>query len=410
MERRVVVTGLGAITPIGNSVDAAWDSMINGRCGIGEITYFDTSDYKAKLDAEVKDFNARDWMEKSDTLRSDRNAQFAVASAVQAVADSGIEGTLDPARFAVYFGSGIGGIQTFTAEMDKLRSRGPGRVSPYFVPMMIANMAAGMIAIRFNCQNAALPAVTACASGSNAIGEALRAIRHGYADAAITGGTEAAITEPGVAGFVNMQALTTATDPAAASLPFDRRRAGFVIGEGAGALILEEYEHAVRRGARIYAEICGYGSTCDAYHITAPRPDADGGRRAMVEAMQEAGYRPGEIVYINAHGTGTPLNDKGETLAIKGALGEEEARKSLISSTKSMTGHMLGAAGAIEAIACIKALDTGIIPPTINLLEPDPDCDLDYVPNTARSVKADLALSNSLGFGGHNACLAFRRI
>ncbi len=410
MERRVVVTGLGAITPIGNSVDAAWDSMINGRCGIGEITYFDTSDYKAKLDAEVKDFNARDWMEKSDTLRSDRNAQFAVASAVQAVADSGIEGTLDPARFAVYFGSGIGGIQTFTAEMDKLRSRGPGRVSPYFVPMMIANMAAGMIAIRFNCQNAALPAVTACASGSNAIGEALRAIRHGYADAAITGGTEAAITEPGVAGFVNMQALTTATDPAAASLPFDRRRAGFVIGEGAGALILEEYEHAVRRGARIYAEICGYGSTCDAYHITAPRPDADGGRRAMVEAMQEAGYRPGEIVYINAHGTGTPLNDKGETLAIKGALGEEEARKALISSTKSMTGHMLGAAGAIEAIACIKALDTGIIPPTINLLEPDPDCDLDYVPNTARSVKADLALSNSLGFGGHNACLAFRRI
>ncbi len=408
--RRVVVTGLGAITPIGNSVDEAWNAMAAGKCGIGEITYFNTENYKAKLDAEVKDFNARDWMEKADTLRSDRNAQFAIASAVQAMADSGIEGTIDPERLAVYFGSGIGGIQTFTAEMDKLRSRGPGRVSPYFVPMMIANMAAGMIAIRFNCQNAALPAVTACASGSNAIGEAVRAIRHGYADAAISGGTEAAITEPGVAGFINMQALSIATDPNAASLPFDRRRAGFVIGEGAAALILEEYDHAVKRGAKIYGEICGYGSTCDAYHITAPRPDADGGRRAMVEAMKEAGYKAGESVYINAHGTGTPLNDKGETLAIKGALGEEEARKAVISSTKSMTGHMLGAAGAIEAIACLKALETGIIPPTINLLEPDPECDLDYVPNTAREKRIDIALSNSLGFGGHNACLAFRRV
>ncbi len=408
--RRVVVTGLGAITPIGNSVAEAWNSMIEGRCGIGEITYFDTTAYKAKLDAEVKNFNARDWMEKADTLRSDRFAQFAIASAVQAVEESGVIGTLPPERVAVYFGSGIGGIQTFTTEHNKLRDRGPGRVSPFFVPMMIANMAAGMIAIRFNCQNAALPAVTACASGSNAIGEALRAIRHGYADAAITGGAEAAITEAGVAGFVNMQALSTATDPNAASLPFDKRRAGFVIGEGAAALILEEYEHAVKRGAKIYGEIIGYGSTCDAYHITAPRPDADGGRRAMVEAMKEAGYRSGESVYINAHGTGTPLNDKGETIAIKGALGEEEARKAVISSTKSMTGHMLGAAGAIEAIACLKALETDIIPPTINLLEPDPECDLDYVPNTAREKRIDLALSNSLGFGGHNACLAFRRV
>ena len=408
--RRVVVTGLGAITPIGNSVQDAWNSMVEGRCGIGEITYFDTTNYKAKLDAEVKDFNARDWMEKADTLRSDRFAQFAIASAVQAVEESGVIGTLPPERVAVYFGSGIGGIQTFTTEHNKLLERGPGRVSPFFVPMMIANMAAGMIAIRFNCQNAALPAVTACASGSNAIGEAVRAIRHGYADAAITGGTEAAITEPGVAGFINMQALSTATDPNAASHPFDKRRAGFVIGEGAAALILEEYEHAVKRGAKIYGEIVGYGSTCDAYHITAPRPDADGGRRAMVEAMQEAGYKAGESVYINAHGTGTPLNDKGETIAIKKALGEEDARKAVISSTKSMTGHMLGAAGAIEAIACLKALETGIIPPTINLLEPDPDCDLDYVPNTAREKKIDIALSNSLGFGGHNACLAFRRV
>ena len=408
--RRVVVTGLGAITPIGNSVDAAWDSMINGRCGIGEITYFDTTDYKAKLDAEVKDFNARDWMEKSDMLRSDRFAQFAIASSVQAVEESGIIGTLDPERIAVYFGSGIGGIQTFTTEHNKLLQRGPGRVSPFFVPMMIANMAAGMIAIRFNCQNAALPAVTACASGSNAIGEALRVIRHGYADAVITGGTEAAITEPGVAGFINMQALSTATDPNAASLPFDRRRAGFVIGEGSATLVLEEYEHAVKRGAKIYGEVVGYGSTCDAYHITAPRPDADGGRRAMIEAMKEGGYKAGESVYINAHGTGTPLNDKGETIAIKGALGEEDARKAVISSTKSMTGHMLGAAGAIEAIACLKALETGIIPPTINLLEPDPECDLDYVPLTARDARMDIAISTSLGFGGHNAVIAFRRV
>ena len=407
--RRVVVTGLGAITPIGNSVDEAWNAMAAGKCGIGEITYFNTENYKAKLDAEVKDFNARDWMEKADTLRSDRNAQFAIASAVQAMADSGIEGTIDPERLAVYFGSGIGGIQTFTAEMDKLRSRGPGRVSPYFVPMMIANMAAGMIAIRFNCQNAALPAVTACASGSNAIGEAVRAIRHGYADAAISGGMEAAITEPGVAGFINMQALSIATDPNAASLPFDRRRAGFVIGEGAAALILEEYEHAVKRGAKIYGEICGYGSTCDAYHITAPRPDADGGRRAMVEAMKEAGYKAGESVYINAHGTGTPLNDKGETLAIKGALGEEEARKAVISSTKSMTGHMLGATGAVELIASTLALVNGIVPPTIGLTDPDPECDLDYTPNTARKADLTIAMSNTLGFGGHNATVALRK-
>lgn len=408
--RRVVVTGLGAITPIGNSVEEAWNGMVEGRCGIGEITYFDTTDYKAKLDAEVKNFNARDWMEKSDTLRSDRFAQFAIAAAVQAVEESGIIGTLPPERIGVYFGSGIGGIQTFTAEHNKLLQRGPGRVSPFFVPMMIPNMAAGMIAIRFNCQNAALPAVTACASGSNAIGEAVRAIRHGYADAIISGGAEAAISEPGVAGFINMQALSTATDPNAASLPFDKRRAGFVIGEGAGALILEEYEHAVKRGAKIYGEVTGYGSTCDAYHITAPRPDADGGRRAMVEAMKESGYKAEESVYVNAHGTGTPLNDKGETIAIKGALGEEEARKAVISSTKSMTGHMLGAAGAIEAIACLKALETSVIPPTINLIEPDPECDLDYVPNTAREKKIDIALSNSLGFGGHNACLAFRRV
>ena len=408
--RRVVVTGMGVISPIGNSVDACWDSMVNGVNGIGPITYFDTTNYKAKLAAEVKDFDPEAYMEKSDVLRSDRYAQFAMGAACQAVEESGVIGTLPPDRIAVYFGSGIGGMSTFSAEYDKLRNRGPHRVSPFFVPMMIPNMAAGMIAIRFNCQGAAMPSVTACASGSNAIGEALRAIRHGYADAVITGGAEASITEIGVAGFINMQALSVAEKPNEASLPFDSRRGGFVIGEGAAALVLEEYEHAKARGAKIYGELCGYGSTCDAYHITAPRPDADGGTRAMVQALNEAGYTGTESVYINAHGTGTPLNDKAETVAIKQALGEEKARKALVSSTKSMTGHMLGAAGAIEAVACLKALETGIIPPTINLQCPDPACDLNYVPNTAVRAHIDLAVSNSLGFGGHNASLAFKRI
>lgn len=408
--RRVVVTGMGAITPVGKNVQECWDNMIAGYNGIGPITLFDTTDYKAKLGAEVKDFNPRDYMEKSDVLRSDRFAQFGVAAACQAVEESGIIGTLPPERLAVYFGSGIGGIRTFTAEHTKLITRGPQRVSPYFVPMLIANMAASMIAIRFNCQGAALPAVTACASGSNAIGEALRVIRHGYADAVITGGSEAAISECGVAGFINMHALSVASDPNMASLPFDSRRNGFVIGEGGAALVLEEYEHAVKRNARIYGEVCGYGSTCDAYHITAPLPDASGGARAMREALDEAGYDGHEVMYINAHGTGTPLNDVAETKAIKSALGEENARRAYISSTKSMTGHMLGAAGAIEAVACLKTLETGIIAPTINLLEPDPECDLNYVPNKAVKADIKLALSNSLGFGGHNACLVFRKV
>ena len=408
--RRVVVTGLGVISPVGNTVDECWNNLINGVHGIGPITYFDTTNYKAKLAAEVKNFDPKAYMEKSETLRSDLFAQYAVAAASQAVEESGVIGTLPPDRVAVYFGSGIGGMRTFGGEYEKLIKRGPNRVSPFFVPMLIANMAAGMIAIRYNCQGPALPAVTACASGSNAIGEALRTIRHGYADAVITGGAEASITEIGVAGFVNMQALSTSEDPDAASLPFDARRGGFVIGEGGAALVLEEYEHAKARSAKIYGELVGYGSTCDAYHITAPRPDADGGARAMIQALEEAGYTGSESVYVNAHGTGTPLNDAGETLAIKKALGEDNAYKALVSSTKSMTGHMLGAAGAIEAIVCLKALETGIIPPTIHLLEPDPKCDLNYVPNTAVRANIDLALSNSLGFGGHNASLAFKRI
>ena len=323
--------------------------------------------------------------------------------------ESGVIGTLPPERVAVYFGSGIGGIRTFTEEHNKLLARGPKRVSPYFIPMLIANMAAGMIAIRFNCRGAAMPSVTACASGTNAIGEAMRAIRHGYADAVITGGSEAAITECGVAGFINMQALSTSEDPNAACLPFDKRRGGFVIGEGGAALVLEEYEHAVKRGAKIYGEVCGYGATCDAFHITAPRPDGSAGARAIQLALQEAGHQAGERVYINAHGTGTPMNDSLETQVVKLALGEEEAKKAYMSSTKSMTGHMLGAAGAIEALACLKALNEGILPPTINLLDPDPACDLNYVPNQAIHTEVDLVLSNSLGFGGHNACIALDR-
>lgn len=408
--RRVVVTGLGAVTPLGNNVKDTWDGLKNGKCGIAQITQFDTEKFKAKLAAEVKDFDPKEYLEVNEVLRTDRYAQLAVAAAKQAVDESGIEGNVEPERFAVMFGTGIGGIGTFEREHTKLMEKGPRRVSPLFIPMMIGNMAAGMIAIRHDCRGSAMPAVTACASGSNAIGEALRLIRHGYADAVITGGAESTITPSAVAGFVNMQALSTSQDPDAASLPFDKRRGGFVMGEGSVALILEEYEHAKMRGAKIYGEVCGYGSTCDAYHITAPHPDARGGAQAMMDAMREAGYTDEDKVYVNAHGTGTHMNDLIETIAIKKALGEEAAGNALVSSTKSMTGHMLGAAGAIEAMACLLALEEGIIPPTINLKEPDEECDLNYVPNKAVKADITLALSNSLGFGGHNACLAFRRV
>ena len=408
--RRVVVTGLGAITPVGNNAKDTWESLKNGKNGIGSISLFDTEKLKAKLAAEVKGFDPKEYLEVNDVLRTDRYAQFAVAAAQQAVDESGVEGTVEPERFAVFFGTGIGGIGTFEKEHTKLMERGPRRVSPLFVPMMIANMAAGMIAIRHDCRGTAMPAVTACASGSNAIGEAMRMIRHGYADAVITGGAEASINASAVAGFANMLALSTSENPDEASLPFDKRRAGFVIGEGAVALVLEEYEHAKERGAKIYGEVCGYGSTCDAYHITAPHPEARGGARAMTDAMGEAGYSEEDLVYVHAHGTGTPMNDVVETLAIKKALGEEAARKAYVSSTKSMTGHMLGAAGALEALACLQALNEGIIPPTINLLEQDEECDLNCVPNSALKADITLALSNSLGFGGHNACLAFRKV
>ena len=406
--KRVAVTGLGVISPVGNDVPTFWNALCSGTCGIGPITKFDAADYPVKLAAEVRDFDPRQYMEKLDIMHSDVYTHFAMAAACQAVADSGIEGTVDSERLGVYLGSGIGGIATFMAEHSKLLNRGPRRVSPYFIPMMIPNMASSMIAMRYHFHGPAMPMVTACASGTNAIGEALRLIRHGYADAMVAGGAEATVNALAAAGFSNMQALSPSEDPNAASLPFDVRRAGFVMGEGAGVLVLEELEHAKQRGATIYAELTGYGSTCDAYHITSPDPSAAESARAIADAWRETSLDT-DRVYFNAHGTGTPMNDRIETLAIKKALGEDRARRITISSTKSMTGHMLGAAGGAEAVASVLALRDGIAPPTINLTQPDPDCDLDYTPLTAKHADFDVALSSSLGFGGHNACLAFRK-
>ena len=406
--KRVAVTGLGVISPVGNDVPAFWNALCSGTCGIGPITKFDATDYPVKLAAEVRDFDPRQYMEKLDILHSDVYTHFAMAAACQAVADSGIAGTLDAERVGVYIGSGIGGIATFMTEHSKLLNRGPRRVSPYFIPMMIPNMASSMIAMRYHFHGPAMPMVTACASGTNAIGEALRIIRHGYADAMVAGGAEATVNALAAAGFSNMQALSPSEDPNAASLPLDVRRAGFVMGEGAGILVLEELEHAKQRGATIYAELTGYGSTCDAYHITSPDPSAAESARAIADAWRETSLDT-DRVYFNAHGTGTPMNDRIETLAIKKALGEDRARRITISSTKSMTGHMLGAAGGAEAVASVLALRDGIAPPTINLTQPDPDCDLDYTPLTAKHADFDVALSSSLGFGGHNACLAFRK-
>ena len=409
--RRVVITGLGCVTPIGNDVPTFWESLKNGKCGIGPITHFDTTDYKVKVAGEVKGFDPLQYMEKSEIRKFDVFCWYAMAAATQAVEESGIKDTLPPQRIGTYFGSGIGGMSTFAEEQKVLMEKGPRRVSPFFVPGMIINMAGGLIAIKYNFQGASIPIVTACATGNNAIGEAYRAIKHGYLDAVLTGGAEAAIIPIGVAGFSNMKALSTTEDPAAACVPFDARRNGFVMGEGAGALVLEEYEHAVARGAKIYGELCGYGVSCDAHHITAPHPEGLGGAAALTMALEEAGgCEDFSKLYINAHGTSTPLNDSGETKAIKKALGEEAAHKCMVSSTKSMTGHMLGAAGAVEAIASVLAVKEGIVPPTIGYQKPDPECDLDYVPNVAREAQVDLALSASLGFGGHNAYLAFRRV
>ena len=369
---RVVVTGLGVLSPVGNDVAAFWQSLIEGKCGIGPITAFDTTEYKVKIAAEVKDFDPLQYLDKAEARKQDRFSQFAVAAASQAMADSGLESgsNIDSFRLGVYIGTGTGGMQSFLTESAKLLEKGPSRTSPFFIPMMIGNMAAGNVALRFHAQGPSLPIMTACATSTNAIGEAYRTIKHGYADAVIAGGAEATIVSLAVSGFTNCMALTQNPDPTCASVPFDKRRNGFVMGEGAGVIILEEYEHAVARGAHIYGEVCGYGNTNDAHHMTAPDPDAKGSSRAIQMAVEEAGLTDTDQIYINAHGTSTPLNDKTETKAIKLALGEETARKAHISSTKSMTGHMLGAAGGVEAIATVLALQYGIIPPTIGFYFP----------------------------------------
>ncbi len=408
---RVVISGLGVISPVGCDINSYWNNLCAGYCGIGQITKFDASEYKAKLAAEVRDFNPSLYFsDKNEIRRLDLFAQYAIGAASQAVEDSGICGNIDSDRFGVYVGSGIGGINTFVSETEKLFNRGPSKVSPFFIPMMIGNMAAGLIAIRYNAQGPCLPVVTACATSTHTIGEAFRAIKYGHADAIIAGGTEATINPLAIAGFINCMALSCSSDPLCASIPFDRRRDGFIMGEGAAVLILEEYNHAIKRGAKIYAEICGYGNTCDAYHITAPAAEPVCGARAVKLAAEEGGILDNGLMYINAHGTSTPLNDKCETQAIKMAFGNERAYNSYVSSTKSMTGHMLGAAGAIESAACVLALRDGIVPPTIGYIEPDPECDLNYVPNKSVRADIDCAVSISLGFGGHNACVAFKKI
>lgn len=409
--KRVVITGMGIISPIGNDIPSFWNSLTAGVCGIGPITAFDTTAYKVKLAAEVKNFDPLLYMEKQEIRKQDQFSQYAVAAASQAMSDSGLQSgeNIDPFRLGVYIGTGTGGMQTFLVESEKLLEKGPSRTSPFFIPMMISNMASGNVALKFQAKGPSLPIMTACATSTNAIGEAYRTIKHGYADAIIAGGTEATIVTLAVSGFTNCMALTQNPDAASASIPFDKRRSGFVMGEGAGVIVLEEYEHAAARGAHIYGEVCGYGNTNDAYHMTAPDPDALGSSRAIQMAVEEAGIRDTDEIYINAHGTSTPINDKTETKAIKLALGEAVARKAHISSTKSMTGHMLGAAGGVEAIATVLALKNGVIPPTIGYAERDPECDLDYTPNRAVQAAVTLGLSTSLGFGGHNGCLAFRK-
>lgn len=401
---------MGVVSPVGNDLETTWNNLINGVCGIAPITSFDTSDLPVKIAAELKDFDPIALgVDKAFVKRNDRFAIYAMAAAAQAM--KGNEDLqLDPSRLGVYIGSGIGGFDTILREITKMNAEGPRWVSPLMIPTMIGNMASGSVAIRYNAQGPCVPIVTACATGTHSIGEAYRAIKHGYADAIISGGCEAGINRISIAGFANCKALTKAEDPMRASLPFNKNRAGFVIAEGAGIVLLEEYEHAKQRGATIYGEICGYGNSCDAYHSTAPRPDGTTQSLAIKQALDEAQFKPGESIYINAHGTGTPMNDSGETKAIKIAMGEEEARKAHISSTKSEMGHALGAAGGIELVAAVMALNTGIIPPTIGLDEPDPECDLDYTPNKAVKADLDLAISNSLGFGGHNACVAVRKV
>ena len=411
--RRVVVTGTGVISPVGNDVQTYWKNLLDGVCGIDFIKSFPTDDLPVKIAGEVKDFVPADYgIEPPFARKQDMFTLYAVAAAWQAVRQSGLDsgegGNIDPFRFGVYVGSGIGGFQTIMRETEKILTEGPKWVSPLFIPTMIANIAAGNIAIRNKACGPCLPVVTACATSTHAIGEAFRAIKYGHADAIITGGTEAAVIPIAIAGFANAKALSRAEDPKYASLPFNKNRGGFVLAEGAAMLVLEEYEHSKARGAEILAEVCGYGNTCDAYHVTAPRPDGSTQSAAIRMALDEAGYTSDDVLYINAHGTGTALNDVSETAAFKLALGDD-AYKAHVSSTKGSTGHMLGAAGAVEAIAAVLALKNGVVPPTVNLDEVDPECDLDYTPNVPVEAELTIAISDSLGFGGHNGCVAFRK-
>ncbi len=409
MRKRVVITGMGAITPIGNDVDSFWKNLCDGKSGIGRITRFDPEKYDTQIAAEVKDFDPQNYVDKKEIKRMDRYTQFAMAAAKMAVEDADLDWSRENSqRFGVILGTGVGGLETMEKQAVILHTKGPRRVSPFFIPMMIANMAADQISIAYGAKGMNSTVVTACASGTNAIGEAYRAIREGYADIMITGGAEAAVTPLSLAGFSSMKALSRRNDePQKACRPFDKDRDGFVLGEGAGVLVLESYGHAMKRGARILAEMAGYGLTGDAYHITAPAPEGEGGARAMKEALDDGNMAPGDIDYINAHGTSTEYNDKTETSAIKSVFGD--ATKVAVSSTKSMTGHLLGAAGGIEAIVLIKALQDQFIPATMNYSTPDPECDLDYVPNHGRKATITADMSNSFGFGGQNACIVMKK-
>jgi len=409
MERRVVITGMGAITPIGNTVEEFWKGLKEGKCGIEEITLFDTTGYKVKLAGEVKDYLPEEHFDRKSAKRLDRFTQFAMMAAREAMKDSGLtKENMDMHRLGVVVASGIGGLKTIEEQNRNLVEKGPDRVSPMYIPMSIVNMAAGNIAIDVGAKGESYCVVTACASATHSIGESYRMIKHGYQDAILTGGAEASITPTGIAGFANMKALTQVADKQRASIPFDKERSGFVMGEGAGILVLEELEHAQKRGATIYAEVVGYGASSDAYHITSPAPNGEGGARAMINAMQDAHIQPAQIDYINAHGTSTQLNESCETMAIKTALGEE-ASKVMVSSTKGNTGHLLGAAGGVEAIACVKAILDSFVPPTIHYKVPDEACDLDIVPNVGRKAKVEYAMSNSLGFGGHNSSIILKK-
>lgn len=410
--RRAVVTGIGFVSPLGCSRATVWERLLAGTSGARRIQRFDPSAYDSQIAAEVVEFDIDAFIPKKEQRRMDVFSHFAVAAAQLAVTDSGLDLTKEnPERMGATVSSGIGGLMTLQEQHAVLMQKGPGRCSPFMIPQMISNMASGLVAIRFNMQGPNYCIVSACASAAHSVGMAMRHIQCGEADIMLAGGAEAAVCELGVAGFGNMRALSTRNDdPTHASRPFDRDRDGFLIGEGGAILVIEELEHAKARGATIYCEVAGFGQSCDASHITAPMESGEAGARSMKLAMKEAGFNPGDVHYINAHGTSTPLNDKTETKVIKLALGEDAARKTMISSTKSMTGHLLGAAGGFESAVCAMVIKNGIIPPTINYTTPDPDCDLDYVPNTARRVPVKAALNNSLGFGGHNVCVAFKAL